>query len=293
MSDLGNIVDISNPFSGDFDLGTAIEVGSDPLDLFGFQSARAAEAAASDAAAIQQLAGEEAIAAQRAATERGLGFFEPFAGAAQRGVEGAEFLANPEAQFEFLQNNPLFNLALENANQRTLQSASAGRRLSFGDTLQQLSSNVLLSAQPLIDRQRQDVTNLLQFGGDIATSQANIATGQEARIGDITTDIGASNAAALLAGSNARTAAGQNVGSAALTAGAIFLSDPRLKTNKKIIGSFGDFNWWSWDWNELAGNLFGLFGSDQGVMSDEVLIKKPSAAVIGLDGFYRVNYGGL
>jgi hypothetical protein len=288
MSDLSNL----NPFSGDFSLTDALITGSDPLDLFGFTAADEAERAALEAAGIQTAAGEEAIAGSRAATLQAQGFFEPFAGAAERGIEGSSFLTDPEQRFDFLQNNPLFNLSLENANQRTLQSASANKRLSFGDTLQQLSNNVLLSSAPLLATQDRNITNLLNFGGDVATSQANIATGQEASIGNLTTDIGATNAAALIAGQNAQQAAQQNLSSTALTAGAIFLSDERLKTNKKITGKFGEFNWWSWDWNELAGELFGLFGSDMGVMAQEVLLIKPSA-VINPDGFYRVNYEAL
>ncbi len=275
------------------DFGEAIQLGSDPLDVFGLQAADAAEDAARESAAIQTAAGRRAIKEARASTERAQGFFEPFAGAAESGIEGASFLTDPQERFDFLQNNPLFNLSLENANQRTLQGASANKRLSFGDTLQQLSNNVLLSSAPLLATQDRNLTNLLNFGGDVATSQANIETGQEARIGGLTTDIGAVDASALIAGSNAQSAAQQNVGSAALTAGAIFLSDPRLKTNKKIIGSLGNLNGWSWEWNELAGELFGLFGNDQGVMSSEVLIKKPSAAIMGSDGYYRVNYGEL
>lgn len=289
MSDLSSL----NPFKSGFSASKALRVGSDPIDAFGFQAAEDAEEAALNAAEIQARAGGEAIAGSRAATERALGFFEPFAGAAQSGIDASSFLTDPQEQFDFLQNNPLFNLALENANQRTQQQASSQRRLSFGDTLQQLSNNVLLSASPLIDRQRQDVTNLLKFGGDVATSQANIATGQEARIGDITTDIGAARAAGLVSGANAQLAANQNLQSTALTAGAIFLSDARLKTNKKKIGKLGDLDWWSWDWNELAGKLFNLFGSEEGVMAHEVLIKKPAAAIKGPDGYYRVNYGEL
>jgi len=281
-----------NPFKSGFSVTDALKVGTDPIDAFGFQAADDAEEAARKAAEIQALAGDEAITGARAAEAKAQGFFEPFAGAAQSGIDAASFLTDPQEQFDFLQNNPLFNLALENANRRTEQQASSQRRLSFGDTLQQLSNNVLLQAAPLIDRQRQDVTNLLKFGGDVATSQANIATGQEARIGDITTDIGAARASGLVAGSNAQLAAQENLKSTALTAGAIFLSDERLKTNKKIIGKFGEFNWWSWDWNEIAGELFGMFGSDQGVMAQEVMIKKPSA-VLNPDGYYRVNYGEL
>ena len=255
--------------------------------LTGKDAAKASERAAE----TQAGAGLAAIEEGKAAATRAQEFFTPFAGAAERGVEASQFLADPQAQFDFLQGNPLFNLALENANQQTLQSASAGRRLSFGDTLQQLSNNVLLSASPLIDRQREDITNLLNLGTNVATSQANIETGQAANTQNLITDIGASTAAGQVGGANARTAGAQNLLTAGLTAGAIF-SDERLKTNKKIIGKKHGHNWWSWDWNELAGKLFGLSGGSQGVMAQEVVATKPNA--IELEGlFYKVNYGAL
>jgi len=158
------------------------------------------------AARTQAEAGREAIAGQEAAAERAQGFFEPFADAAEQGIAGASFLTDPQERFDFLQSNPLFNLQLENANQRTLQTASANRRLSFGDTLQQLSNNALLASQPLLATQDRNLTNLLQFGGDVATSQANIETGQAARIGGLTTDIGAATAAGIVGGANADVA---------------------------------------------------------------------------------------
>lgn len=262
--------------------------------ITGKDQARAAEKTAETQAAAGALAREDVLAARDTAQ----GFFEPFAGAAQRGVEESQFLADPQAQFDFLQDNPLFNLALENANQRTLQSASANRRLSFGDTLQQLSNNVLLQSAPLIDRQREDVTNLLQFGGNIAGNQANIETGQAAQAADLTTDIGAATAAGQVGSANARAAGAQNLLSTALTGagafltGGVFPSDERLKTNKKLLGNWVGFSWWSWDWNELAGELFGLYGSDSGVMAQEVIKTRPDA-VIMVDGIYKVNYGVL
>ena len=188
-----------------------VKVGSLGLvetDFAGDEAARASR----HAAEAQVQAGEEAIADQRAATERAQGFFQPFSGIAEQGVEGSSFLTDPQERFDFLQSNPLFQASLENANKQTMQQASAGRRLSFGDTLQQLSNNVLLSASPLLATQDRNLTNLLTFGGDIATSQANIETGQAARVGGLTTDIGAANAAGLVGAANA-----QNAGTAGIT----------------------------------------------------------------------------
>lgn len=167
--------------------------------------------AARAAAETQATSGFEAIEAQEAAAGRAQGFFEPFAGIAERGVEESSFLADPQAQFDFLQNNPLFNLALENANQRTLQTASANKRLSFGDTLQQLSNNVLLSASPLIDRQRQDVGNLLNLGVGVAGSQANIETGLGANTSGLITDIGSATSAGQIARGGAKAQGFKNL----------------------------------------------------------------------------------
>lgn len=261
-------------------------------DIISGLTGETAGEAATQAATIQAQAGREAIEAQERATERAQGFFEPFAGAAERGVEASGFLADPQAQFEFLQSNPLFQLALENANQRTLQSASASRRLSFGDTLQQLSSNVLLQAAPLIDRQRADVTNLLNLGAGVAGSQANIEIGQAANIGNLTTDIGATQAGGVVGAANAQTAGTQNLLNALLTGGAIAASDIRLKTDVKPLGQRSDHNWYSWVWNELAEKLFGLTGMAEGVIAQEVMITHPQA-VLMIDDYYHVNYGRL
>lgn len=180
----------------------------DPLDFAGTGAA----AASQQAAAQQQAALEQALARAEESKRVAQGFFEPFQGLQQQGIDQASFLANPEEQFAFLQNNPLFDLALENANRQTLQGSASQSRVSAGDTLTRLADNVLLSASPLIDRQRQDVGNLLNLGTNLASSQANIETGQSALAGDIVTDIGNVGAAGTIGASNARTAGAQNIG---------------------------------------------------------------------------------
>jgi hypothetical protein len=169
------------------------------------RTARAAETGAG----IQAESGREAILAQQEAAARGQEFFEPFAGVAERGVDLSGFLGDPEAQFGFLERNPLFNLALENVNRQTQQAAASRGRLSAGDTLQQLASNVLLSAQPLISGQKQDIRDLLNLGVGVAGSQANIETGQAARVGNLLTDVGAAEAAGVVGAQSARTAGSQ------------------------------------------------------------------------------------
>jgi len=262
----------------------------DLLDPSGLGGRAGAEAAIS-AAEIQAQSGREAIGFERQARERAQEFFAPFAGVAEAGLEQAGFLTDPQAQFDFLQENPLFQMALESANTETQQLAAARGRLSAGDTLQQLSKNVLLSAQPLIDKQKQSINQLLNLGTGITTSQANVAIGESANVGNLLTDIGAAQAAGGVGAANAMQQGSQNLLSLAGTAAAIF-SDKRLKENIKSTGTENGHKTYSWDWNELAGKLFGLVGCSFGVMADEIQITRPEAVSIR-DGFMVVNYGML
>lgn len=260
-------------------------------DLTGKSSAKAAEKAAD----TQAGATRDAIAATERGVSRAREFFAPFDPLIQKGIEGASFLADPQAQFDFIQNNPLFQSALENANRQTQQSAAARGRLSAGDTLQQLSENVLLSAQPLISQQRQDVGNLLNLATGLTQTRGNIEIGQGSNVGNLLQDIGAAQAAGLVGSANARTQSAQNLLNLGLQGAGLaanLFSDPRLKTNIKHKGRASGFNWYSWDWNDLAKDKFGLEGSSEGVMADEVKETNPELVSIE-DGFMKVNYGGI
>ena len=258
----------------------------DPGDIAGTRAAGDAERSAEAQIAAAQLAIEE----QQRAAAQGLGFLDPFAQLGQTGIDQASFLTDPNAQFEFLQNNPLFKLALDNANQATTAQAAAGGRLASGDTLQQLTSNAFLQAQPLLDRQIGGINNLLNLGSGIATTQANTALGVGSNISNLLTDQGAARAGGIAGAANARAQGTQNI----IELGGTFFgaSDSRLKDDAKIIGKKNGFNIWSWTWNKIAKDKFGLSGDDKGVMFSEVLKTKPEA--VGYkNGYGMVNYDAI
>lgn len=255
-------------------------------DIFGGGQEDAANAAADQ----QVQAGRDAIAASERASEKGLGFLNQFNDLVSRGARESNFLANPQAQYDFLQSNPIFNLALENANRQTNSRAASQGRLSAGDTLSQLSNNVMLSALPLLDRQRQDVGNLLNIGTGIAQSQANTAINQGTNVSNLLTDIGAAQAAGTIGAQNADT---QGAGQALQLAGNLFaaFSDSRLKSSKQKTGvNENGYDIWQWQWNEEAKEKFGLEGESHGVMFNDVLKNNPEA-VSYQDGYGKVNYG--
>jgi len=147
---------------------------------------------ASNAAKSSANAAERSAAAQMAAGQQASTLLDPFQQIGQQGLEQANFLTDSQSQFDFLQNNPLFQMGLDNANEQTLKSAAARGRLSSGDTLQQLNQNALLTASPLIADQKNSISGLLNLGVNVAGSQGNLQTGVgAAEAGGI---IGAQNA---------------------------------------------------------------------------------------------------
>lgn len=168
----------------------------------------AVEAAGKSADVLQEQAISSA-ADVGAAGGRAQQFLSPFADVGQQGINLAGFLGDPQAQFDFIQSNPLFQAGLQNLNQQTQQSAASRGRLSAGDTLQRLTQNAALAAQPLIDRQRSDIFNLLNLGRGVASEQAGIEQGISADVANLLTG-GASAQAAGITG--AATARGQRAG---------------------------------------------------------------------------------
>ena len=180
-------------------------------DFFGGITGSSQADAARDAAALQAQSGREALAELQRGKEQGLGFLQPFEVLGQQGLDQAGFLTDPQAQFDFLQNNPLFQLGLDNANTQTNQLAAARGRLSAGDTLTQLNNNALLTASPLIAQQKSSINNLINQGLGLAGSQANTALGVGSQLANQQTDIGNAIASGFIGTQNAKSANQQNL----------------------------------------------------------------------------------
>ena len=167
---------------------------------------------------VRTLKGKPAARAATAAGEiqaeaatNAVGLFDPFAQLGQSGVDQSGFLTDPNAQFDFLQNNPLFQMGLDNANQQTNQMAAARGRLSGGDTMQQLNNNALLTASPLIQQQKQSIGNLLNIGQNAIGNQANILQNTAMNQSNLLTGAAAAQGAGLVGAANARAQGAGNM----------------------------------------------------------------------------------
>ena len=260
---------------------------ADILDFGGIQEEEDALKASEEAEAAELAALDSAQLETRRATAEAQGFLEPFGSVGVAGAEQAGFLTDPQAQFDFLQSNPLFQLGLDNANRQTQQSAAARGRLSSGDTLQQLNQNALLTASPLIAQQKQSIGDLLNFGSGIARAQSNTAIGQGSDISNLIQNQGNVQASGIAGRHQIGADTTANQQQTALSIAAMF-SDPALKTDIVHTGAFNGHNIYSWNWNDKASEL-GLYGSSSGVMADEVQKSNPEAVTIDR-GFMKVNY---
>jgi len=210
MGFLNNLIGVAAPIAGSVlgsvfpGVGTALggALGSAIGGLAASDQGGGGDAAR-QASAQQFKAIQDAQARIGQGAERSQGFLQPFQGVGQQGIDLAGFLGNPNQQFDFLQNNPLFQLGLNNLNQQTSKSAASRGRLTAGDTLMQLNNNAMLAGQPLIDRQRQDILSLLNIGQNTALQQAGVEGNAANNIADLLTSGGAVQAAGTIGAQNA------------------------------------------------------------------------------------------
>lgn len=175
-----------------------------------FTGSEDAKAAKKASKASQAALGEARGVVQDAGTQA-QNLLQPFAELGQSGISQAGFLTSPTAQFDFLQNNPLFDLGLQNLNEQTQNIAASRGRITAGDTLEQLNQNALIAGQPLIDRQRQDILNLLNIGQGTAGQQAGITQNTAANVGNLITGQGQAQAQGILGSQQARGAGIGNI----------------------------------------------------------------------------------
>jgi hypothetical protein len=272
---------------------SAIRVALDPGDLSGQNEGKKAKDAASKAAKIQEEAELTGIGEQRRQFDITQESFRPFqeAGVAAIGQQQALLgLSGDEAQqsaFDQFNQSPGQQFLRNRAQKNLLRNSAAIGGLGGGNVRSALVQQGVGFAQ-------QDFNN--QFGrlGQLA-GQGQAATQSVGQFGQNATNniqqginqAGQARASGILGRQQASAQQQQQLlqtGATALS----FFSDPKLKTNKKVIGEKSGHKIWSWTWNELAESI-GLSGNDRGVMADEVKRINPDAVSVR-DGFMVVNY---
>jgi hypothetical protein len=72
-----------------------------------------------------------------------------------------------------------------------------------------------------------------------------------------------------------------------------FFSDKRLKDNIERIGSLGNINWYTWDWNDAAKAVGADKQDNFGVIADEVIKTHPELVSRHESGYMMVDYRSI
>jgi hypothetical protein len=248
----------------------------------GFVGNTAADASR-DAADLQAQSGREGIAFQRETRDLARTDLAPFTGLGSSNIGALQTILTPQGQSDYLKQNPLFTMALDNLN-RSSNNTFLGRG-KLGDATNQLTKNVFLAGQPLLQQQTGNLFNAVNLGQSSAAGQANTALDTGNSVSDLITGIGDAQAAGGVGAANAQTAGANNVAQTAALA-ALFFSDRRLKRNIKPVGTERGYHVYHYQY----------LWSDQwyrGVMADEVKMINPRAVIPHTSGYDLVNYGAL
>lgn len=287
MSDLGDFLD-PTPDKEQF-----IRVALDPGDLSGQKEGKKAKDAAKRAAREQEDSAFAGIAEQRRQFDLTQESFKPFrdagvsAIAQQQALLGLSGQEAQQAALDQFNQSPGQQFLRDRAQKNLLRNSAAIGGLGGGNVRSALVEQGVGFAQ-------QDFNN--QFGrlGQLA-GQGQAATQSVGQFGQNTANNiqqgfmnqGQARASGILGQQQASAQQQQQMQQAGMMA-LSFFSDPKLKTNKKVIGEKNGYKIWSWTWNKLAESI-GLRGNDKGVMADEVITKNPEAVSV-VDGFMKVNY---
>ena len=245
---------------------------------------------------------------------------DPFASSfGKRDIRGLNALAtDPNAQVDFLSNNPLFEALKNQSREATFRTQSAGGQLGSSGTDEMLQNAFLSQGNDLINQQinrqlplfqaaQNASTNLGTSGANLQTQIANaLAQGQgylasgleDSAQALVSGSIGSANAKAggvsnILGGIGSMFKGGGKDGNApsiaANIAGVLGFSDSRLKENIVKTGEHKGLDTYSWTWNSEAKEL-GLSGESHGHIAQEVQAMYPEL-VNEHNGYLMVNYG--
>lgn len=169
--------------------------------------------AANKASKAQTAAVKQAEELQRNFSTYSRNILQPYAdiGANQINSGNVNFLTDPNARFQYLQSNPLFAMALENANQGTNARAAAGGKFNSGGNAGNLAQNVLLNSQPFLESRDRNIMALLGTGENAANNQAGTAFNEGINLADLRTQGGNARAAGYIGQANALSQGANNV----------------------------------------------------------------------------------
>ena len=182
---------------------TAATVGG--LALGAYQANRSSQSA-KDAAKLQAASASEAAAGVDQRFQDMRTDLSPYRQAGEQALPAlTDFTMDPNAQHDFLQNNPMFQASMNVSDRATAANLARHGRIGTGDQSLQLQEIYLMNAAPLIQQREQSLLNLAQIGGNAAAQTGSAGMNAANISGDLITG-GANATAAGVMANNANNA---------------------------------------------------------------------------------------
>lgn len=261
---------------------------------------------AAKAAQGQELAATQAqIAYQEGAEKRATERLQPFVNLGTSNIQGLQGLLTPQGQMGYLQSNPMFQAAVQNAASQTKGAAASQGKFGSGGLVNQLMQNYLSQGEQFVGNQFNRLTNTVGMGQASAAGQAANSLNAANNITGILGNQGDIRSAGTMAGQNIQNQAlsgGSNMlfggltgsgmlggaglaggGMAGAGLGALLFSDERLKEDIERVGETDDgIPIYRWKYK----------GDDQvhiGPMAQDVEKVKPHAVMTHKSGYKVLN----
>jgi len=139
-------------------------------------------------------------------------------------IDDLNALLTSDGQADYLQNNPLFGMALDSVNKATMSNRAARGKLGTGGTLDALKNNYLVEGQRFIQPQLNALFNAVNMGQSSAAGQANSTLSTGSNVGGALANIGDVRGAGIVGKQGAQQAAFNNLLNTAIQGGKMAMS---------------------------------------------------------------------
>lgn len=198
-------------------------------------SGKSGEDAAKDAADMQYKATMAGIAEQRAARESMRQDLLPYQQMGTAAIPQYQQMLTPQGQQSYLQSNPMFQAAVNNAATQMKGTGAAAGKYNSGGMVNQLFQNYLGQGENFINSQYNRLYNTVGIGQNSAAMQGTNTANSAAQISNLYGQGANAMAAGQIGAANAQAQGTQNLMGLAGMAAAFF-SDERLKEEMIPVG---------------------------------------------------------
>lgn len=198
-------------------------------------SGKSGEEAAQDAANMQYKAAMAGVQEQRAARESMRQDLLPYQQLGTAAIPQYQQMLTPQGQYSYLESNPMFQAAVNNAATQMKGTGAATGKYNSGGMVNQLFQNYLGQGENFINSQYNRLYNTVGIGQNSAAMQGTNTANSAAQISNLYGQGANAMAAGQIGAANAQAQGTQNLMGLAGMAAAFF-SDERLKEEMIPVG---------------------------------------------------------